>query len=175
VDVISPARNLSRRIFQGIRTDASGLFAALAPLDQPEIGLHYYDIDLPGGRSMRMHLRIEPDGSGILFVDVTDVVHLNPTAAIMTKMALERVPIGQARVKIFSSYWGIDAKQLDDELTKIYQMVDEFRNPTGECPTCLLNGSIEVSPLFSLGVNAPYKVDVALTWWCFMTISRACH
>ena len=28
--------------------------------------------------------------------------------------------------------------ELQEEVTNIYDMVEEFRNPTGDCPTCLL-------------------------------------
>ena len=45
---------------------------------------------------MRLHLRVERDGSGVLFRDVTEVVHLNATATEMAKMALDGVPLTRA-------------------------------------------------------------------------------
>src|SRR6188474_530250 len=37
----------------------------------------------------RIHLRIDPDGSGTLIVNANRVMHLNPTAALMAWMILE--------------------------------------------------------------------------------------
>ena len=113
-----------------------------------------------------MHLRVERDGSGILFVDVTDVVHLSPSAVLMVKMALEGVPLPQAKSRLRGYFGQKMGDSLDLEIERIFDMVDEFQHPTGDCPTCLLDGSLEKSPLFSIGVNAPYKVDIALTYGC---------
>ena len=54
----------------------------------PPPGLHTYRIDLHGGQR-RVHLRVDPDGSGVLFRDVTDVIHLNATASEIAYQALE--------------------------------------------------------------------------------------
>ncbi|MBN1260269.1 MAG: hypothetical protein JXB35_06270, partial [Anaerolineae bacterium] len=51
----------------------------IAPPKPPEPGLHTYRLSLPGGQR-RLHLRSEANGTGVLFVDVTEVIHLNPTA-----------------------------------------------------------------------------------------------
>ena len=52
----------------------------------------------------RIHLRIEADGSAMLMVDATDAVHLNPSAAIMVKYALDGRPQSQA---MFGADWPI--------------------------------------------------------------------
>ncbi len=115
---------------------------------------------------MRMHLRVEPSGNGVLFVDVTDVVHLNQTATLMAKMALDNVPLTTARAQLRAWHPDVQAQQLENELHQVYDMVEGFRNPNDECPTCQLSDTVEMSPMFSIEVNAPYKVDVALTYGC---------
>ena len=154
------------RIWQGVKAEAAGLFAAFR--EPPEIrkGLHFYDIDLPNGRRMRIHLRIEASGNGVMFVDVTDVVHLNQTATRMAKMALDGVPQAEARAQLAAWHPLARRDQIHRELHQIYDMVESFRNPTGDCPTCELSDTLEMSPLFSIEVNAPYKVDIALTYGC---------
>lgn len=151
---------------QSLRDGAAGLFGALAPRPPAAVGLHHYDVVLPDGREMRIHLRIEPSGAGVLFVDVTDVVHLNPTAAYMTQLALEEVPIASARAQVAARYQAVPLAQMERELRQVYDMIEGFRHPEGDCPTCQLSSTVEMSPLFSVEVNAPYKVDVALTYGC---------
>lgn len=142
------------------------MFGTLASRQPAPIGLHHYDIELPDGRAMRIHLRIEPSGAGVLFVDVTDVVHLNPTAAYMAQLALEDVPLAAARAQVAARYRDVPVAQMEGELRQIYDMVEEFRHPSGDCPTCQLSSAVEMSPMFSVEVNAPYKVDIALTYGC---------
>lgn len=150
----------------GVKQELAGLKAAFSQPETPHAGLHFWDIDLPNGRSMRIHLRVEASGAGVLFVDVTDVVHLNQTAVLMAKMALDNLPYHEALARLIA--WHLDAtrERIDGELHQIYDMVEGFRNPSGDCPTCELSDTMEMSPMFSIDVNAPYKVDIALTYGC---------
>lgn len=158
--------SLTTKLWQGVREETAGWLASFQTPEIPRLGLHFYDINLPNGRSMRIHLRVEPSGNGVLFVDVTDVVHLNQTATLMAKLALDGVPRYQAKARMVSWYSGVMRDQVDRELTQIYDMIDGFRNPSTDCPTCQLSDTVEMSPMFSIEVNAPYKVDMALTYGC---------
>ena len=155
-----------RRMWENLRRDVRGLAYSLQPIEAIEPGLHTYNVEISGGGKMRMHLRVEEGGAGILFVDVTDIIHLNPTAVIMAKMALDEIPIEHAQAKLMGKYADESRKELFEELANIYDMIEQFRNPTGDCPTCLLDGSLNKAALFSIPVNAPYKVDIALTYGC---------
>lgn len=150
---MSPARRLW--------ADLTALFRP-APL--PTVGLHTYRIALPGGQR-RIHLRIGADGAGILFVDVTDVIHLNATAAEMVKLALDGVAPAQARATLLRRYAGIDRARLTAELAQMYDLVAELQRPIDGCATCALR-DVERVALFSQPVQAPYKVDLALTYAC---------
>lgn len=156
----------AQKIWQRVRTDAAGFLAAFSAPEQPRVGLHFYDISMPSGRTMRIHLRVEPSGNGVLFVDVTDVVHLNQTATLMAKMALDGVSRAEARARMGAWHADVSLDQIENELRQIYDMVDSFSHPNGDCPTCELSDTLEMSPMFSIEVNAPYKVDMALTYGC---------
>ena len=84
----------------------------------PQPGLHTYPLHLDGGQR-RLHLRIHPDGTGMLFVDVTDVIHLNPTAAHMAWMALERIPLARAQRQLYRHYRGVKRRELADAAKRI--------------------------------------------------------
>lgn len=152
--------------WQEIRDDALGLLAAISPQTELKIGLNAYDVQTHDGRSMRIHLRVEPSGNGVLFVDVTDVVHLNPTATRMTKLALEGVALRQAKIQMAAQFNDVPLDQLDRELHQIYDMVESFRQQDVDCPTCELSSTLEMAPMFSVEVSAPFKVDIALTYGC---------
>ncbi|MBW8010584.1 MAG: radical SAM protein [Chloroflexi bacterium] len=163
---VTQKRSIRGRLWDSVRADFSDLLNVYRPIEKAPSGLYAYNIVLPNEGTLRIHLRIEEGGQGVIFVDVTDVVHLNPSAAMIAKMALEDIPMQVARARIHAKYTGVRNGRLSSDLANIYEMIDQFRNPNGECPTCLLDGSLEKSPLFSIDVNAPYKVDIALTYGC---------
>jgi len=136
-----------------------------ASLEPPAPGLYTYPIALDGGQR-RVHLRVEADGNGLLFIDVTDVLHLNATATEMAKLALDDVPLEQARSRFLRRFNGVDRDRLTRELTAIYTMIAHFRENDGHCPVCTLADQLTFRPLFSMPVHAPYKADVALTYGC---------
>jgi radical SAM protein with 4Fe4S-binding SPASM domain len=142
------------------------LRAAFSPFEPPSPGLYFYDIQQFNGREMRIHLRIEAQGSAVLFVDVTDVVHLNQSASWICKMALDGYSRENALAQMNSLIMNGDVNQLAFEIEQIYDMVESFKQSSEDCPTCELSSTLEMSPLFSIGVNAPYKADIALTYGC---------
>lgn len=128
-------------------------------------GLYTYRLTPEGGKR-RLHLRVHADGTGVLFVDVNDVIHLNPTATEMAKLALDGIPQAQAQAKLTSRYAAEDRAQIEADLQKIYRLVDEFRNPHVTCPVCSVAETLGFKPLFSLPARAPYKADLAITYAC---------
>lgn len=154
---------LPQRLLDSLRRDIGGFMARFSPPAPPEAGLYAYHIAPPGGK-IRIHLRVEEDGSGVMFVDVTDVIHLNSTAVMMAKMALDNVPLAEAEDRFLAGFRA-NRRQLGRELRQIYEMVDAYRRPGNGCPTCSLTG-LDRAPLFSQRARAPYKADLALTYGC---------
>lgn len=159
-------QSFGRRVMESLGEDLGAFVEMVAPSPEPEIGLHTYRIEYPDGGRMRIHLRIEPSGVGVLFVDVTDVIHLSATAAQIAKFALDGVPETRARAVLRSRYDVRDLDQVRADVTRVYEMVEALKDPQVDCRTCALTYSVETHPLFSLAVNAPYKVDLALTYGC---------
>jgi radical SAM protein with 4Fe4S-binding SPASM domain len=149
-------------LFEAIRRDVAGFADALRP--GVRTGLYTYRVSPPGG-TRRIHLRIHPDGSGLLLVDVADAIHLNPTAAIAARLALDRRPPGLAVRRLMRRFRVADSAELDREVGRVYAMVDHLCRSTDACPTCGLS-ELERTPLFSSPAAAPYKADLALTYGC---------
>lgn len=127
-------------------------------------GLYHYNVGNSGKRR-RVHLRIANDMSAVMFVDVTDVIHLNPSAAEITWLALENIPIEAARRRLCRRYYSADHRQLSRDVRRLYEMVDSLGNQDVFCPNCSITG-VDQAPLFSIPAEAPYKADLALTYGC---------
>lgn len=130
---------------------------------RPRPGLRTYHFQLPGGRR-RVHLRIQPDGSGLLLVDVTDAIHLNPTAAWIARMALEGVPEEHAARAVRRVFQRPDPQATADARS-MYRLVEHIRATGQRCVTCGLD-QCQRRAWFSVPVQAPYKADLALTYAC---------
>ncbi len=150
--------NVLKRNWQRLQT----AFSAPPP---PAPGLYTYRLTPEGGQR-RLHLRIEGDGAGALFVNVNDVIHLNATAAEIVKLALDGVSPEQARAALWQRYAGVAKEQLAREIMPLYALVERLRAPEPGCPVCAIAEQVSFKPLFSTLVNAPFKVDVALTYAC---------
>ncbi len=126
-------------------------------------GLYTFDIHEHGGKS-RVHLRIDEDGSGLLVVNASRVVHLNSTAMQMAYYHLNKVE-QKAALKLLSSVFNVPSKRLAEDYRLIGQQVDALIDEdSGLCPVCDLE--LEKSMPFSAKLSAPYRMDLALTYRC---------
>lgn len=129
----------------------------------PPPGLHAYDRAV-GGRTSRMHLRVGRGGEGMLFVDVTDVLHLTPTATHLAWLALEEVADAPALASLRRRWRGAGSRTLRADLARMRALVDDLSAPTDGCRTC--GQELASAPLFSVPSRAPHKADLALTYAC---------
>ena len=146
--------------FNGIQKIFEKILPPGAP--PPAVGLYHYVLESPGERS-RAHLRLDPDGSGLLLVNASRVVHLNPTAAQMAYLYLEGVAEAQA-LRTLSRRYAVPAAQLQDDYAQVVTNISELVRPGGACPVHDLE--IETILPFSARPSAPYRMDLALTYRC---------
>lgn len=128
----------------------------------PKQGLYHFDFQEIGERS-RIHLRIDPDGSGLLIVNANRIVHLNPTAALMAFLILQKSPHNQAIRKLTKAF-AVTAAQASVDYAQIANQVNELIKPNGACPIHDLE--LDVTPPFSSKPSAPYRMDLAVTYRC---------
>jgi radical SAM protein with 4Fe4S-binding SPASM domain len=128
-------------------------------------GLYTYKYKDQDGWDRRLHLRVEGDGAGKLFVDVTDVIHLDRSSVEIVKLALDGCPSSLAK-SLLSGKYKRGGAQLKADVDRLYTVVDHFLAGTEGCQTCALTGLLSTAPLFSLDAGAPYKIDLALTYGC---------
>jgi radical SAM protein with 4Fe4S-binding SPASM domain len=128
----------------------------------PEYGLHHFDYQENGERS-RVHLRIDPDGSGLLIVNASRIMHLNPTATLMAYYILRKTSQDIA-INSLSKVFEVAADQLICDYTQTANQISELVKPDGACPIHELD--LEVTPPFSTRPSAPYRMDLAITYRC---------
>ena len=126
-------------------------------------GLHHFRIDLPD-RQSRIHLRIEPDGSGLMLVDATVAVRLNQTAMEIARAILEGRSLEETRRTLRGKFRKVSAEQVAADYEKIRQVLYPEGPVEDVCPWLRL-ASREDEP-FSIKVSAPYRADLALTYRC---------
>ena len=128
----------------------------------PGPGLYQFRRDDGNGNS-RIHLRLDPDGHGTLIVNANRILHLNPTAALMTFFILEAVPEDHA-INALRKAYRVGLSQARSDLAGMRSQVDELIRPDGACPIHDLD--LETVAPFSTRPTAPYRFDLALTYRC---------
>lgn len=128
----------------------------------PKAGLYAYHHRSSAGEA-RLHLRLEPDGSGLLLINADRALHLNPTAGLITWLVLEGASNEQA-VALLRACYRVSARTARADLAEMRQRLEDLLHPDGPCPIHDLN--LELLPPFSRAPSAPYRMDLALTYRC---------
>ena len=137
-------------------------FQSLQVVELPPPGLYHFEKQ-NGAEKTRLHLRLEKDGQGLLLVNASRSLHLNPTAAFMAYLFFTKIPSGQAVTSITRRY-SISSQQARDDYAQFASNLDQLIRPDGACPVCELN--LDTLAPFSTRPSAPYRMDLAITYRC---------
>lgn len=127
----------------------------------PIQGLYHFHWD-HGEQKSRLHLRIDPDESGLLIVNANRVFHLNPSATYMAYFALNKVPADLAARQL-SKHFNVQAETLQEDYRSYSESLTDLLDDR-VCPICDLN--LETTIPFTGKPSAPYRMDLALTYRC---------
>ena len=113
---------------------------------------------------MRVHLRVEPDGRGLLVLNASRVLHLNQTAAEYARLILEQVSEAEA-VRTIRRRYHVDAAAAQADYRRIQNQLEALIASDGA--VCPIHGlDLERVDPFSVPLTAPYRMDLALTYRC---------
>ena len=130
------------------------------PLDS---GIYHF-VRESGENKKRIHLRIDKDGSGVLIINASRMVHFNPSATLMARMLLDEKPENEI-IKHLRKSFDVKRDQATEDYQKFKTSFDRIISPTDDpCPICDLD--IETITPFSRQPSAPYRMDLALTYRC---------
>ena len=129
---------------------------------EPRPGLYHYTRENEREKS-RIHLRVDADGHGTLIVNANRVMHLNPTAAFMAWLILEKKTESES-TRAISSRFAVSRRQAGNDLASFGIQLEELIRPDGACPVHELDTDT-LAP-FSARPLAPYRMDLAVTYRC---------
>jgi radical SAM protein with 4Fe4S-binding SPASM domain len=152
-----------------LRSPLAGIFGRPKSTPAPAPLLRRFEVQDRSGHST-LHLRLDPDGAGLLLINASRVLHLNPSAALMAEGLLEAAPAPQI-VKRLTRRFRVDAAQARADLAAFEIQWQELIRPDGGCPFHDLGAGEPDSMLLSLPPfaqepAAPYRMDLALTYRC---------
>ncbi len=139
-----------------------GLEERLSKAEAIPSGLYHFTLD-EQGVPRRFHLRVEPDGKGLLTIDASRIIHLNETATEYVKLILvgadERTVVKRVR-----SRYAVDRNKVLRDLKEIREKVLILAHDWKICPITFLDLD-KIEP-FTTPVSVPYRMDLALTYRC---------
>ncbi|NLG97107.1 MAG: radical SAM protein [Chloroflexi bacterium] len=140
-------RSLMDRIFPPIQPLPAGIYHYQAPADA----------DFP----YRLHLRIEEDGQGLLIVNASTVVHLNPTATEYAYHLVQATPEEEAIAQIAKRY-NVRKEVVRQDFADLRARIETLIDTPDLDPVAYLD--FERDEPYSGVRSAPYRIDCALTY-----------
>ncbi|MBL7064202.1 MAG: radical SAM protein [Anaerolineae bacterium] len=137
---------------------------AIRPPQSLPAGLQGYERRDGAGGRVRLHLRVEPDGRGLLVINAARVLHLNQTAVEYARFILEGVPEERA-VRTIRRRYRVDAQTAQADYRRLQEQIETLIISDGS--VCPIHGlGLERIDPFSVSLAAPYRMDLALTYRC---------
>ena len=141
-----------------IRETIQNLFTPVEPLPA---GTYHYIAPPDDPRNYRLHLRIEEDGTGILIVNASTILHLNETAAEYAYHLIKGTPEDQVANTIASRY-RISKPQAMQDYRDFVERIDVLVTTPDLDPVMFLD--FERQEPYSGEIKIPYRLDCALTY-----------
>jgi hypothetical protein len=124
-------------------------------------GIYHYQAPADAANPLRLHLRIDPDGEGVLIVNASTVLRLNQTAVELAYHLVQQTPeleIG----KQMSARYHIAANVAIKDFSEFKQRLETLIQTPDLDPVGFL-GFDRAAP-YTSAVLAPYRLDCALTY-----------
>ncbi len=133
-------------------------FIRVKPL--PE-GIHHMQAGGEDQKPYRLHLRLRKDGSGVLIVNASTILHLNPTAAEYAWHFIKGTPPSEAAREMSKRYRVSKGMALED-YTDFVERIQTLLDTPDLDPVSSLDFE-RVAP-HSADLTAPLRLDCALTY-----------
>jgi len=114
-------------------------------------------------RGLRLHLRLEDDGSGILIVNASRVLFLNKTATEYVASFI-RGDSEEETIRRIVKRYNVDNETARSDYRKTLYIINTFVNTPDVCPVSYLG--VEKMEPFQKEMSAPYRMDLAITYRC---------
>lgn len=122
------------------------------------VGIHHFRSD-----DHRVHLRVGEDGRGILTIDASRMIHLNPVAADMAFMILSVTAPGES-IKALRRRYSVSRKRAAEDMAGFGGVLEKIIGTGAAEPISFHD--MDVTEPFQADVEVPYRIDLALTYRC---------
>jgi radical SAM protein with 4Fe4S-binding SPASM domain len=130
---------------------------------KPREVLHHMRIEEGDYRGLRLHLRLEKDGSSVLVINASRVLFLNKTATEIVHGFTKGKSEDETVRRLLKRY-KVDAETVRKDYENTLFVVNTFAKTPDVCPVSYLN--VEKIEPFQKELSAPYRMDLALTYRC---------
>jgi organic radical activating enzyme len=141
-----------------IRESIRRLLTSIQPI---EPGVYHYQAPQEDPENYRLHLRIETDGSGVLIVNASTVLHLNQTAAEFAYYRVQNLPEEEA-VRQLARRYRVSKEQARKDFHDFIERVETLIHQPDLDPVSFLD--FDRTEPFTDHISAPYRLDCALTY-----------
>ena len=143
--------NTIREVFYNLRHPPQAIPAGMYSYQAPaELPIRY-----------RMHLRVEPDGTGILIVNAAIVLHLNETAVVYAYSLVQNQSEDEA-IKQITRRYRVSDETARQDFRDFVERIETLVSMPDLDPVLYLDID-RVTP-FSKDLTAPYRLDCAITY-----------
>ncbi len=125
-------------------------------------GMYEFHTTAEAEKQYRMHLRLENDGSGLLVVNASTVLHLNQTAAEFAYHLIQQTP-EDAAIQSVSQRYNVSRDQAREDYYELREQLETLAATEDLDPETFL-GLDRSQPHQNL--SAPIRLDCALTYQC---------
>ena len=132
-----------------------------APPDPLKPGIYHYQSPAEDPLNYRYHLRLEPDGNGLLIINASTVLHLNQSAAEYAYHLVKDTPPDEAGSTVAGRY-RISASKAITDYVAFKEQVEALLTTIDLDPVTYF-GFDRVTP-YTEEISAPYRLDCALTY-----------
>ena len=136
----------------------SRLFKPAEPL-QP--GIYHFQAPADAPTPYRLHLRVEKNGDGILVVNASTVLHLNPSACEYAYHFIQGSSLKEVSRDISTRYQ-IDETQISKDYTNFQGRLESLIHTPDLDPVTFLD--FDRKEIYSTELSAPLRIDCALTY-----------
>lgn len=131
------------------------------PVSVLPAGMYHFDTPADAPKQYRMHLRMEPDGSGLLIINARTTLHLNQSAAEYAYYHIHSASEENVVSQMMQRY----NTQREIVLNDYHQFLDtiDALSQTEDLDPQTYLGVDRYDP-YSKEISAPYRLDCALTY-----------
>ncbi len=122
-------------------------------------GLYHYMREA-NGTYTRFHLRVEPDGRGMLLANATSAARLSPSGVMIAKDLLDKKGDDEIIHQLKRSFRGASSEEMQADLERVAALLANLAAPGDNYP--ILNfEDAEISP-YEAELIAPFQADIPL-------------